>query len=54
MIRSPFDKRSSNNIKSSSDLISTDDENRILCIYCKRTRSNGIGCKGICVEENEY
>lgn len=26
----------------------------ILCPHCKRTASNGIKCKGICVAENDY
>ena len=27
---------------------------KILCIHCKRTASNGIRCLGICVADNEY
>ena len=30
------------------------DAETILCKYCKRTRTNGIRCIGICVSENEY
>ena len=26
----------------------------ILCIHCKRTKSNGIGCCGKCVADDEY
>ena len=26
----------------------------ILCPHCKRTASNGIKCKGICVADNDY
>ncbi len=26
----------------------------ILCLHCKRTNSNGIGCIGKCVAENNY
>ena len=29
-------------------------KDRILCIHCKRTASNGIRCMGICVADNEY
>lgn len=27
---------------------------KILCPHCKRTATNGIKCKGICVAENDY
>ncbi|MGK7930066.1 MAG: hypothetical protein AB4041_01345 [Microcystaceae cyanobacterium] len=26
----------------------------ILCPHCKRTASNGIRCKGICVSDSDY
>lgn len=26
----------------------------ILCPHCKRTASNGIRCKGICVADSDY
>ena len=26
----------------------------ILCPHCKRTVSNGIKCKGICIADNDY
>jgi hypothetical protein len=26
----------------------------ILCPHCKRTATNGIKCKGICVAESDY
>ncbi|MFN9174737.1 MAG: hypothetical protein ACK58N_09555 [Synechocystis sp.] len=26
----------------------------ILCPHCRRTASNGIKCKGICVADNDY
>jgi hypothetical protein len=26
----------------------------ILCPHCKRTASNGIKCKGICVADSDY
>ena len=29
-------------------------EERILCNHCKRTKNNGIACKGICVSDNNY
>tara|TARA_Y100001968_G_C18916750_1_gene507860 strand:+ start:111 stop:278 length:168 start_codon:yes stop_codon:yes gene_type:complete len=27
---------------------------KILCNHCGRTKSNGIRCLGICVEDNDY
>tara|TARA_X000000950_G_scaffold112982_1_gene142185 strand:- start:185 stop:346 length:162 start_codon:yes stop_codon:yes gene_type:complete len=30
------------------------DKEKILCIHCKRTASNGIRCLGICVADNDY
>jgi hypothetical protein len=27
---------------------------KILCSHCKRTATNGIKCKGICVADNDY
>ena len=27
---------------------------KILCPHCKRTATNGIKCKGICVSDNDY
>lgn len=26
----------------------------VLCKHCKRTASNGIKCKGICVADSDY
>ena len=34
---------------------STQIENeKILCPHCKRTSTNGIKCKGICVSDSDY
>ncbi|MGB3612486.1 MAG: hypothetical protein WBA10_01740 [Elainellaceae cyanobacterium] len=30
------------------------DEDKILCPHCRRTASNGVKCKGICVADNDY
>jgi hypothetical protein len=27
---------------------------KILCLHCQRTATNGIKCKGICVAESDY
>ena len=29
-------------------------QEKMLCIFCKRTKNNGIRCLGICVAESEY
>lgn len=29
-------------------------EEEILCPHCKRTATNGIKCKGICVADSDY
>ncbi len=29
-------------------------QDEILCIHCKRTKDNGITCKGMCVADSEY
>ncbi len=29
-------------------------QEKILCEHCKRTASNGISCRGMCVADNEY
>lgn len=30
------------------------EDEKILCPHCKRTATNGIKCKGICVADNDY
>lgn len=30
------------------------EEEKVLCPHCKRTATNGLKCKGICVAENDY
>tara|TARA_B100000579_G_scaffold225507_1_gene184654 strand:+ start:1652 stop:1831 length:180 start_codon:yes stop_codon:yes gene_type:complete len=27
---------------------------KVLCTHCGRTTTNGIGCLGICVSDNDY
>ena len=29
-------------------------QEKILCQHCKRTASNGVKCKGICVADSDY
>lgn len=31
-----------------------DQGEKILCPHCKRTATNGIKCKGICVADSDY
>jgi len=38
----------------SSPSAAQDDEEKILCPHCRRTASNGIKCKGICVADDDY
>ena len=44
------------NIDNSSSEQNSAQENEepILCPHCKRTASNGIKCKGICVADSDY
>jgi len=30
------------------------EEEKILCPHCRRTATNGIKCKGICVADSDY
>lgn len=32
----------------------SEDQEKILCPHCKRTATNGIKCKGICVADDDY
>ncbi|KGG13612.1 MULTISPECIES: hypothetical protein [Prochlorococcus] len=41
-----------NNLEKS--LLQLTEEDKILCIHCKRTKNNGLRCLGICVADNEY
>lgn len=29
-------------------------EEKVLCPHCRRTATNGIKCKGICVADSDY
>ncbi|AFY53114.1 hypothetical protein Riv7116_0518 [Rivularia sp. PCC 7116] len=44
------DKSQSNSNNRDSE---TENE-KILCPHCKRTATNGIKCKGICVADDDY
>lgn len=30
------------------------EEEKVLCPHCKRTATNGLKCKGICVADDDY
>ncbi|MCG9893468.1 MAG: hypothetical protein MH252_20635 [Thermosynechococcaceae cyanobacterium MS004] len=39
---------------SQPEAIAADGDQKVLCIHCKRTATNGLKCKGICVADNDY
>jgi len=44
----------SSKVKQSSNINLSSKKDPILCNHCKRTRSNGIRCLGMCVADNDY
>lgn len=42
--------------QTNSNQVSTQNtiQEKILCPHCRRTATNGIKCKGICVAESDY
>ena len=40
--------------KSQAKNDSETENEKILCPHCKRTATNGIKCKGICVADDDY
>lgn len=44
------------NLQASTSIkINEETENeKVLCPHCRRTATNGIKCKGICVADNDY
>ncbi|MDJ0507747.1 MAG: hypothetical protein QNJ64_00595 [Crocosphaera sp.] len=48
-----IDKQTSNKVIT-ENLANQPQEEKILCPHCKRTASNGIKCKGICVADDDY
>ena len=54
-LSSQQEQQSSENTAVDSDRPSGDREaEKILCPHCRRTATNGIKCKGICVADNDY
>ena len=43
-----------NSSSTNQDSISQPVAEKVLCPHCKRTASNGIKCKGICVSDSDY
>ena len=43
-----------NSSSKTQEQISQPVNEKILCPHCKRTATNGIKCKGICVADNDY
>ena len=52
-----MNKTESTNSEKANDM-TTEEKNiekeRILCNHCRRTKTNGIRCQGMCVADNEY
>ncbi len=47
-------KKTHNNIEDQKDNNSKDKPEKVLCVHCGRTTSNGIRCQGFCVADNDY
>ncbi len=41
-------------ISNKDDCKSLNDNQAILCQHCRRTKTNGIRCLGICVADSDY
>jgi len=46
--------RENNTLNNCSENQDQKQEEKILCPHCKRTATNGIKCKGICVADSDY
>ncbi|MBV6623363.1 MAG: hypothetical protein KI793_10565 [Rivularia sp. (in: Bacteria)] len=53
MTLKPHSEQDKSQPNSSNDDTETENE-KILCPHCKRTATNGIKCKGICVADDDY
>lgn len=42
--------QASTSIKTNEEI----ESEKVLCLHCQRTATNGIKCKGICVADNDY
>ncbi len=51
----PNNKFDKNKItKRSENTLLSQEGDKIICIHCKRTMNNNIGCMGICVADSDY
>ena len=41
-------------ITSNNQSVNQEQDEPVLCPHCRRTATNGIKCKGICVADNDY
>lgn len=46
--------KTANTPKSKNQETTSEKTEKILCPHCKRTATNGIKCKGICVSDSDY
>ena len=44
----------SSKVQNSSEINTSSNKDVILCNHCKRTKSNGVRCLGMCVADNDY
>lgn len=44
------DSQASTNVNSKQK----NDKEKVLCIHCQRTATNGIKCQGFCVADSDY
>ena len=49
-----LETRSIINSSDKNDHNINDNNSKILCKHCKRTKENGLRCIGICVSDNDY
>jgi hypothetical protein len=41
-------------ISNATQVSKQEEKEKILCPHCRRTATNGIKCKGICVADSDY
>ena len=42
------------NLQNSSKINFPSNKDKILCVHCERTATNGVRCLGMCVADNDY
>ncbi|MGF1515457.1 MAG: hypothetical protein ACFB5Z_17395 [Elainellaceae cyanobacterium] len=48
------DLSSQSDLSSDRESAPQEESEKILCPHCRRTPTNGIKCKGICVADSDY